>query len=82
MALFKQLRGNRASLDEQPLHDGYAYFCVDDGTFHIDAADADGNLHRVQINELFIKQLLNMTDNIGYLDAGRIIDEVGGEVDA
>ena len=50
MALFKQLRGNRASLDAQPLHDGYAYFCVDDGSFHIDYADANGVLHRMQIN--------------------------------
>ena len=50
MALFKQFRGNRASLDAQPLTDGYAYFCVDDGTFHIDYADANGVLHRKQIN--------------------------------
>lgn len=50
MALFKQLRGNRASLNTQPLHDGYAYFCVDDGTFHIDYADSNGVLCRRQIN--------------------------------
>lgn len=50
MALFKQLRGSRASLNTQPLHDGYAYFCVDDGTFHIDYADSNGVLHRKQIN--------------------------------
>lgn len=50
MALFKQLRGSRASLNTQPLHDGYAYFCVDDGTFHIDYADDNGVLHRKQIN--------------------------------
>lgn len=50
MALFKQFRGNRASLDAQPLCDGYAYFCVDDGTFHIDYIDANGTLHRKQIN--------------------------------
>ena len=49
MALFKPFRGNRASLDAQPLHDGYAYFCVDDGTFHIDYTDSEGNLHRKQI---------------------------------
>ena len=49
MALFKQLRGNRASLDNQPLHDGYAYFCTDDGSFHIDYTDSDGSLHRKQI---------------------------------
>ena len=50
MALFKPFRGSRASLDAQPLHDGYAYFCIDDGTFHIDYVDADGNLQRKQLN--------------------------------
>ena len=49
MALFKQMRGKRANLDTQEKHDGYAYFCIDDGTFHIDYADADGNLQRKQI---------------------------------
>ena len=50
MALFKQLRGNRAALNSQPLTDGYAYFCVDDGTFHIDFTDENGTLQRKQIN--------------------------------
>lgn len=49
MALFKQLRGSRASLNSQPLHDGYAYFCTDDGSFHIDCTDADDVLKRKQI---------------------------------
>lgn len=49
MALFRQFRGNRASLDAQPLTDGYAYFCVDDGSFHIDCTDANGALKRKQI---------------------------------
>lgn len=49
MALFKQMRGKRANLDAQEKHDGYAYFCTDDGTFHIDYADSDGNLQRRQI---------------------------------
>jgi len=49
MALFKHLRGNRSSLGSQPLHDGYAYFCVDDGSFHIDYADSNGVLQRKQI---------------------------------
>jgi hypothetical protein len=51
MALFKPFRGSRAQLDAQPLHDGYAYFCTDDGTFHIDYVDADGNLQRKQIRD-------------------------------
>lgn len=50
MALFKPLKGTRASLDSQPLHEGYAYFCTDDGSFHIDFLDADGNLQRKQLN--------------------------------
>ena len=75
MALFKQLRGKRADLDTQTLHDGYAYFCTDDGTFHIDYTDDNGNLQRKQINEAFIKQLLNITDNLGYIDAGTITSE-------
>lgn len=49
MALFKQLRGNRSSLGAQPLHDGYAYFCTDDGSFHIDSTDEKGTLQRKQI---------------------------------
>lgn len=50
MALLRQLRGKRALLDLQPLCDGRIYFCTDDGTFHLDYADAEGNLHRKQIN--------------------------------
>lgn len=49
MALFKQLRGSRSSLDNQPLHDGHAYFCTDDGSFHIDYTNPDGDLQRKQI---------------------------------
>lgn len=61
MALFKHFRGSRASLDAQPLHDGYAYFCVDDGTFHIDCTDAEGNLCRKQINAYNAEKLAGMT---------------------
>ena len=50
MALFRKLRGERTVLDLQELHDGYAYFCTDDGTFHIDYVDNDGSLQRKQIN--------------------------------
>jgi hypothetical protein len=75
MALFKPFRGSRQSLDTQEKHDGYAYFCTDDGSFHIDYVDSDGNLQRKQINETFIKQILNMTDDIGHLDAGIITEE-------
>lgn len=50
MALFKPFKGSRISLDAQEKHDGYVYFCTDDGSFHIDYVDADGNLQRKQIN--------------------------------
>ena len=61
MALFKQLRGNRASLNTQPLVDGYAYFCVDDGTFHIDFKDENGVLRRKQINAKDAESLCGMS---------------------
>lgn len=61
MALFKQLRGNRTSLDAQPLTDGYAYFCVDDGTFHIDFKDENGVLQRKQINAKDAESLCGMS---------------------
>lgn len=75
MALFKPFRGSHTTLDAQEKHDGYAYFCTDDGTFHIDYVDDDGNLQRKQISEDFIKQLLNITNNTGHLDAGIITEE-------
>ena len=59
MALFKPFRGTRASLDLIEKHDGYAYFCTDDGSFHIDYVDDNGNLQRKQISEDFIKQYVN-----------------------
>lgn len=58
MALFKPFRGNRATLDAQPLHDGYAYFCIDDGSFHIDFINADGNLQRKQITAKEAEKIL------------------------
>ena len=50
MALFKPFMGSRAALDAQEKHAGYAYFCTDDGSFHIDYIDANGVLQRKQIN--------------------------------
>lgn len=70
MALFKPLKGTRASLDSQPLHEGYAYFCTDDGSFHIDFLDADGNLQRKQLNAKDAETLCGMSlDDIkAYVD--------------
>ena len=49
MSLFKSLRGKRENLPEVKT-DGYAYFCVDDGTFFIDYTDEYGVLQRKQLN--------------------------------
>lgn len=73
MALFKQLRGSRASLDAQPLVDGYAYFCVDDGTFHIDFKDENGVLQRKQINAKDAETLNNYTVDDFLLKSGDAI---------
>ena len=50
MALWKPFRGNRADLEAIEKHDGYVYFCTDDGSLFFDYADADGNLQRQQIS--------------------------------
>ena len=59
MALFKPFMGNRTSLDAQPLHDGYAYFCTDDGSFHIDYINENGALKRKQINSKEAENIVN-----------------------
>ena len=59
MALFRQFRGKRTALDAQELHDGYAYFCTDDGTFHIDYIDANGVLQRKQINSYHAENVVS-----------------------
>lgn len=50
MALWKPFRGNRADLDAVEKHDGYIYFCTDDGSLFFDYTDAEGNLQRKQIS--------------------------------
>lgn len=61
MALWKPFRGSRTTLDSQPLHDGYVYFCIDDGTLFFDFTDADGNLQRKQINAKDCESVLGLT---------------------
>ena len=58
MALWKPFRGNRTTLDSVEKHDGYVYFCVDDGSLFFDYLDSDGNLQRKQINA---KEAENLT---------------------
>lgn len=86
MALFKPMMGNSSVLDLQAKQAGYAWFCVDDGSFHIDYVDAEGNLQRKQINAFLIERLealekiinnsplVNGFGEIGMLDAGTILD--------
>lgn len=59
MALFRPFRGNRTTLDAQELRDGYAYFCTDDGSFHIDYVDTNGDLQRKQINSNKAENVMN-----------------------
>lgn len=49
MALFKSLRGNRSALNNLSKHDGYVYFCTDDGSLFFDYVDSSGNLQRKQV---------------------------------
>ena len=86
MALFKPMMGNSSVLSSQTKQAGYAWFCTDDGSFHIDYIDAEGNLQRKQINDAIIKRLealekiINnsplVDDFVGVvtLDAGTIMD--------
>lgn len=59
MALFKTLRGKRENLPEKKT-DGYAYFCIDDGTFWIDYLD-NNTVQRKQINAKEAEKLTGMS---------------------
>lgn len=59
MALFKTLRGKRENLPEGKT-DGYAYFCIDDGTFWIDYLD-NNTVQRKQINAKEAEKLTGMS---------------------
>ena len=92
MALFKPMMGNSSALDSQTKQAGYAWFCTDDGSFHIDYVDADGNLQRKQINAAMIARLealekiinnsplVDDFDGFGTLDAGTVLDTTSSNV--
>lgn len=61
MALWKPFRGSRTTLDTVEKHDGYVYFCIDDGSLFFDYIDADGNLQRKQINAKDAETLTGVT---------------------
>lgn len=67
MALFKAFSGERSYLKSEPKVEGYAYFCTDDGTFHIDYKDNDGNLQRKQVNDAYVQQLISLQDDFDNL---------------
>ena len=92
MALWKPMMGNSSALDSQPKQAGYAWFCTNDGSFHIDYVDADGNLQRKQINDAIIMRLealekiinnsplVNDFDGFGSFDAGTIMDTAPSDI--
>lgn len=72
------MKGNSAALALQEKQAGYAWFCTDDGSFHIDYLDSDGTLKRKQINDaLFtrlaaLQKIVNNLLLFNSLDAGKI----------
>ena len=92
MALFKPMMGNSSALDSQAKQAGYAWFCIDDGSFHIDYVGADGTLQRKQINASMIARLealekiinnsplVDDFEGVGTLDAGTILDTVPSDI--
>lgn len=62
MALWKPFRGSRDTLGTVDKHDGYVYFCTDDGSLFFDYTDASGVLQRKQITAKEAEKLLNPID--------------------
>jgi hypothetical protein len=63
MALWKPFRGNRTALDSVEKHDGYVYFCTDDGSLFFDYTDAAGVLQRKQLNAKEAESLVGFNPN-------------------
>lgn len=61
MIPFEILRGKRVDLDKHEMKDGTVYFCIDDGTMHIDCLNDEGILTRIQINANNANTLNNKT---------------------
>ena len=77
--LFKILHGDesRISTDITPFHEGWC-FMSHSGNLFVDmniGTKESPDYQRIQVGEDFIKQLLNITNDIGRLDAGPIIEE-------
>lgn len=67
MSLFKILKGSseRISTTVTPFHDGWCYFCADDGGFYIDSED-NGVKKRTRIND-------GVPKNQGTSNAGKVL---------
>lgn len=67
MSLFKILKGSseRISTSVTPFHDGWCYFCSDDGGFYIDSED-NGEQKRTRIND-------GVSKNQGTANAGKVL---------
>ena len=61
MALWKPFRGNRTALNTVEKHDGYVYFCTDDGSLFFDYLDSEGVLQRKQISAKDAETLSGMS---------------------
>ena len=70
MALFKAFRGKRIDLDAVEKHEGYAYFCIDDGTLFFDYLDENNILQRKQIalDSAMAEELLSQAKASGEFD--------------
>ena len=78
--LFKILHGDDANIstDITPFHEGWCYL-THSGALYADVnigTKESPNNQRIQINESFTKNLLNITNDIGCLDGGVITEGV------
>lgn len=92
MALWKPFRGRHVDLDAVEKHDGWIYFCTDDGSLFFDYIDVDGNLQRKQINASLIARLealekiinnsplVDTFEGVGILDAGMVSDTIPSDI--
>ena len=75
MALMKMLRGGEESLKNQPLHDGYIWWCYDSGKMYIDAPNSDSVITRYCISADF-------ADSLRYISDGETIELTPQEINA
>jgi hypothetical protein len=87
MALWKPFRGNRTALEAVEKHDGFVYFCIDDGSLFFDYTDAAGVLQRKRINAeeaekltgFDIKTILN-NSNVEIPTSKAVLEAIEGRI--